>query len=359
MHASSQHQSNLIISALTKVHLRSIVLFISCLLSYCSLAFAAQDVYPNVDPNNAVKLSLKTLGISQIVQHPALDAVREGMLAYLKEEGYIEGTNLTIFYENAQGNISTSAQIASKLISSTIDVGVAISTPSAQTLFFAAEKQGSKIPIVYTAVSDPAAAKLESKTYPITGVLDVPDLEGLLELIHALLPSIKTLGILYNPSETNSASTVTYLKKLLQDHGIKIQAVTVNKTTDVSQAMHSLIGKVDALYFPQDNTVVAAIETVVHIANHTSPNLSGILPIFANDTALVKKGVLAAIGYDYADVGRATGRVVSQIFKGEDPQHIPLQHPEYLKTLINGELARKLSLKIPSTLQRSRVEVIN
>jgi putative ABC transport system substrate-binding protein len=336
-------------------YMQTIILLIAGLFSFSSLAFSEDFLTSEKNLN----LPQKTLGISQIVQHPALDAVREGLLTCLKEEGYVEGKNLNILYENAQGNIGISSQIASKLISSNIDVGVAISTPSAQTLFYAAERQGNKIPIVFSAVSDPATARLESNTYPITGVSDAPNLSALLELIHALLPNLKTLGLMYNPSEANSVSTITRLKALLHRHGIKVHEVTVNKTGDVAQAMHSLMGRVDALYFPQDNTVVAAIETVVNIAQHSSPALAVILPIFTNDTVLVKKGVLAAIGYDYTELGRATGHIVSRIFKGEDPTRITIQQPEHFKTVINGAIANQLGLKVPNSLQQSTVEVLN
>lgn len=301
----------------------------------------------------------KTIGISQIVEHPALDAVRLGVIQELKDQGFIEGKNLSIQYENAQGNIATASQIASKFLGEKLDLAVAISTPSAQTLFFAAQKQNHRTPIVFSAVSDPGAAKLISSTYPITGVTDAPNLDGLLEVINKLMPNLRILGLMYNPAEANSVSTITKLKKILKEQGIIVHEVTVNKTADVAQAMHSLIGKVDALYFPQDNTVVAAIETVVNIAQQSSPTLPVILPIFSSDPALMKRGILAAVGFDYYDLGQDTGKVVAKILQGTDPKKIPIENPSHLKAVINQTLAKQLGLTLPTKLQYSEVQFID
>lgn len=338
---------------------RFISLLFYCLLFFVSPTLSSAEVSVKPASSSPAPVTQKSIGISQIVEHPALDEVRSGMIQALKEEGFIEGKNLKVHYENAQGNISTSSQIAAKLLSAKLDLTVAISTPSAQTLFFAAQKQEHRVPIVFSAVSDPSAAKLISSTYPITGVTDTPNLEGLLELIHKMLPNLKTLGLMYNPAEANSVSTITKLKKLLQEQGIVAHEVTVNKTADVAQAMQSLIGKVDALYFPQDNTVVAAIETVVNIAQHSSPTLPVILPIFSNDPALIKRGVLAAVGFDYVDVGRETGKVVAKILQGTDAAAIPIHNPQDLKAVINKELAKKLGLTIPTSLEHSKIQFID
>ncbi len=322
------------------------------------IVFSSPNVFAE-DSSKAAMAMQKTIGISQIVEHPALDEVRLGLLEALKEEGFVEGKNLKVNYENAQGNISTSSQIASKLLGEDLNLAVAISTPSAQTLFFAASKQHRRIPIVFSAVSDPEAAKLVSSTYPITGVTDAPNLEGLLELIQKLLPNLKTLGLMYNPAEANSVSTITKLKKMLKERSISIHEVTVNKTSDVAQAMQSLIGKVDALYFPQDNTVVAAIETVANIAQHSSPTLPVILPIFSNDPALIKRGILAAVGFDYKDVGKETGKVVAKILLGANPNAIPIHNSQHLKVVVNQSLVNKLGLTVPTELQNAKVQLID
>ncbi len=310
-------------------------------------------------PLFAESLPSKTIGISQIVEHPALDAVREGMLKSLKEQGFEEGKNLTVLYENAQGNLITATQIASKLLQSHPDLVVGISTPSAQTLFYEARKYEKQIPIVFSAVSDPKAAKLGTDpTYPITGVTDTAHLEGLLELIQNMMPHLKTLGLMYNPAEANSTSTISRLKELLKARDIKFVEVTVNKTQDIAQATKSLIGKVDALYFPQDNTVVSAIQTVINVTTQPSQPLPVILPIFTSDPLLIKRGVLAAVGYDYWDVGKETGEVVAKILKGEAAQQIVIHNPKELKAAINASLAEKLGFSVPKKLEHATVHII-
>lgn len=302
----------------------------------------------------------KIIAITQIVEHPALDAVREGVLEKLKQKGYIEGQNLTLIYENAQGNMALTSQISNKILSEPLDIAVAISTPSAQSLLFTAVRMHKDLPIVYAAVTDPNAAKLipGNQHYPITGVTDAPNLEGVIEVMHIMLPNLKTLGVMYNPAETNSVSTVQALRVRLQKEGIAVREVTVNSTNDVGNATQSLVGKVDALYFPQDNTVVAAIEAVIKAANQSSARLPVILPIFTNDPVLVKKGVLAAVGYDYRDIGRETADIVVEILDGKNATEIPAKNPDNLKTVINKDLADKLGLTIPKNLKNSTIEVL-
>ncbi len=336
---------------------------LTLLLSVFSLLLAFSP-YHTTFADTQLSNTEKTVGITQIVEHPALDAVRLGIIAGLKTAGFEEGRNLKIVFENAQGNIGTASQIALKLLSIQPDVCVGISTPSAQTLYFAAQKQTKKIPIVFTAVSDYQAANLVQApinakgAVPLTGVTDAPNLEGLLELMNKLMPNIKTLGLLYTPSEINSVSTINRLKPLLEAQGIKPMEVTVTKTSEVAQAVQSLIGKVDALYFPQDNTVVSAIETISKIADHSSPTLPVILPIFSSDPDLMTKGILAAVGYDYTEVGRDTGAVVARILKGESALNIPITHPSHLKAAVNQRLAEKLNLVIPKTLNLSEIEIV-
>jgi putative ABC transport system substrate-binding protein len=296
-------------------------------------------------------VSQPIIAISQIVEHPALNAVREGLLEALAKQGFVEAKTLSVFYENAQGNISLSSQIATKMVSEEPNVMIGISTPSAQTLLYAAQRGNHPIPVVFTAVSDYKAANLEpgSLHYPITGISDAPDLEALLELMSAMMPKMQTLGVLYNPAEANSVSTVQKLKTSLESKGIKIQEVTVNTTIEVSEAMRSLMGHVDAFYFPQDNTIVSAIATIVQL----NPG-----PIFCNDPSLINQGVLGAVGYDYKEVGRETGELVVRILKGEDAAMIPVVHPKKLQSRVNATLAKKMGLNIPVYLKQSEIQIV-
>lgn len=289
----------------------------------------------------------KTIGITQIVEHPALDTVRFNLLESLKEQGFEEGKNLIVHYENAQGNLVIATQIASKLLSSPIDAIVTISTPSTQTVLYTAKRNRKKVPIIFTAVSDPIGSKLEPGEvhYPITGITDTSDLSALLKMMKTLLPHLKTIGLMYSPAESNSVSTINRFKPLLKEAGITIREVTVNSTSGIAQAMRSLVGKVDALYFPQDNIIVSAIKTVVNIASVSLANPKG-LPLFCSDPLLIDQGVLGAVGYDYGEVGRETGRVVAKILKGEDIKNLPIHSPAELKVVINEAVAQELQLNI-------------
>lgn len=345
-----------------------IVLILTSLLSLiiltCSLILSSK-VHANtaINPSPAPKkimASHKTIGISQIIEHSALDIVRQSMIDTLKQEGFIQGKNLTIYYENAHGNMVTATQIANQLLSKDLDVAVGISTPSTQALLQPAQKLGKNVPIVFTAVTDPKSAKLTPDTtnYPITGVTDVPNLEGLWEVLHTLMPNLKTLGVLYNPAEANSVSTLLQLKQRLKERGVTIIEASVNSTADVPQATKSLLGKIDALYFPQDNTVVAAMQSVITIANQSSPVLPIILPISSNDPNILK-GILAANGYDYKDVGHETGLMIARVLKGEPTSNIPIHSPAISKTIINETLVKKLGLVLPKTLANSKIEIVH
>ncbi len=315
---------------------------IVCLL--CLSLFSFFPAWGNtIDQANA-----KTIGISQMVEHPALDAVREGLFAALKKHGYEPDKNLKVYYENAQGNIVTSTQIATKLLSIPLDVIVGISTSSAQTVLYAAKRQNNTVPIVFAAVNDAKAAKLQpgESHYPISGITDTPNLEAIVRIMQKML-TVKKLGFLYNPSEPNSVSTLNSLKALVENKGIHLHAVAISSTKDVAQAMQSLIGKADALYLPQDNMVVSAIETVVNIANQPTSGPLGALPLFCNDPLLIERGVLAAVGFDYYEIGKETGEMVVKLLKGEKIKDLPMHNPATLKTVINSPLAEKLKLIIP------------
>jgi putative ABC transport system substrate-binding protein len=319
-------------------HLKKLIFLFALILGIPSLSYLQEKKLP-------------VIGISQIVQHPALDSALKGMLQILREQGYEKGKTLIVHYENAQGNVVTATQIATKLLSEPLDIAVGISTPSAQTLYFAALKQDKRPPIVFSVVSDPVGSKLGSeKDYPITGVTDAVQLKETLGVILKLMPHLKNLGVMYNPAEVNSNSTVTKLKAQLQAKGITLREATVNKTNDVMQAAKSLVGKVEAIYIPQDNTVVAAIESVSSAVT---------LPIFCSDPLLVKNGVLAGIGFDYSEIGKETGRIVARILQGESAAQIPFCTPKNLQAVINAPAAKRYGLTIPLAIDNVKIMLNN
>ena len=284
---------------------------------------------------------MKTVGITQIVDHPSLNAIHEGILEQLKNEDFIEGENLKIVFENAQGNPSIAAQIAQKFAGLPLDVVVPITTPSAQTV----AQHVKKTPIVFAAISDPVGAKLvPSFARPgryITGLADVPPLEEQLGFIQKCVPHLKALGVVYNPGEANSDSFLKKLRALVRRKNIQIIAVPAPKSVDVQTAARHLVGQVEAIFIGNDNTVVSGLEPLVKAC------LDAKIPLFVSDPDSVDRGALAAYAYDQREMGRQVGTIVAKILRGESPADIPVATPTGLETYVNAKTAQKLNINIP------------
>jgi len=282
--------------------------------------------------------------VTAIVQHPALDAARDGVKAALAEAGFKEGDNLKFVYQSAQGNPATAAQIARQFVGENPDVIVPISTPSAQAVVSATRD----IPVVFTAVSDPVGAQLvKSMEKPggnVTGISDMSPVAEHIKLIREIMPNIKKLGYLYNPGETNSVSLLKALKAAAAKDNIEIVESTATKSADVKSAAEALVGRADAMYIPTDNTVVSALESAVGVADESK------LPLFTADTDSVKRGALAALGFNYFDVGKQTGEVVVRILKGEKPGDIPVEIAKGTNLVVNLDAAKKMGVTIPQSV---------
>lgn len=291
--------------------------------------------------------------VTSIVEHPALNAVRDGSRDELAEHGYIVGKNLQWEFQTAQNDIGIASQIARKYVGDNPDVIVAIATPSAQAVVSAAR---GRIPVVFSAVTDPVGAKLlDSLEHPganVTGVSDKAPVERQLQLIRKLMPEAKTLGVPYNPGETNAVSQVETLKKLAPKFGFGIETAAAPKSSRVLIATRSLVGKVDAIYVPTDNTIASAAEAVVKVGQTAD------IPVFAADTNIVKRGAAAAIGFSYYNIGRQTGAVVAQILNGADPGSIPVQFIDKLQIHLNPASARKMGLAFPDSLVERAYKIV-
>jgi putative tryptophan/tyrosine transport system substrate-binding protein len=285
-----------------------------------------------------------TVAVTAIVEHPALDAARDGIKAALAEAGYVDGQNLKFVYESAQGNPATAAQIARKLVGEAPAVIVPISTPSAQAVVGATKD----IPVVFTAVTDPVGAKLvRDLKHPggnVTGMSDLSPIAKHLDLVKEILPAARTLGVIYNPGEANSLTLVDLLRKEAPARGLKILEAPAPKSADVLPAAQSLVGNVDAIYVPTDNTVVTALEAVVQVGRQNR------LPVIAGDTDSVPRGAIAALGFNYGDVGRQTGRIVARVLKGERPGEIPVEGVEITELFVNPAAAKAMGVTLPEAL---------
>lgn len=293
------------------------------------------------------------VSVTAIVDHPALDAARQGIVEELAAAGYVVGKNLRLDYQSAQGNTATAAQIARKFVGDRPDVIVAMSTPSAQTVVAATRE----IPIVFSAVTDPVAAKLvkswEATGGNVTGVSDLPLLDKHLALLRQALPAAKRIGVVYNPGEANSVAAIAQLKKLAQPAGLSVIEGAAPRTVDVASAAQSLVGKVDAIYAPTDNNVTSAFESLAKVADQ------GRVPLIAADPSLAARGAALGIGTNYHDLGRQSGQLVVRVLKGESPGSIASQVSPTLELLVNQAAARRQGLALSDALLKSATRVID
>lgn len=300
----------------------------------------------------ALAESVKSVAVTAIVEHPALDSARDGVLDALNEAGYNEGKNLKWQYQSAQGNTGTAAQIARKFIGDQADAIVTIGTPSAQ----AAVAGTKRIPIVFTAVTDPVQGQLtpswEASGTNVTGVSDVLELGKQMELVKQVVPEAKRIGIVYNPGEANSVAVVEALKEILPQYDLTLVEAAAPRSVDVGSAARSLVGKVDVIYTNTDNNVVSAYEALVKVGNDMQ------IPLIASDTDSVKRGAIAALGVNYHDLGLQTGRIVVRILEGEKPGDIKPQTSENIQLFINLAAAEKQGVTLSEDLIESATEVI-
>lgn len=293
-----------------------------------------------------------TVATTAIIEHPVIDTIRDGIRDELVARGYVLGKDLSITYENAQGSTVTAAQIARKLVGATPDVIVPITTPSAQAVVAATDK----IPVVFSAITDPVGAKLvASMRRPganVTGTTDLSPIKQHLELIRKVTPKARKIGVIYNPGEANSVSLI----RLIREHGpaldLTIVEATAPKSAEVLSAARSLVGRVDAIYLPTDNTVISVIEAVIKVG------VDNQIPVFAGDADSVPRGAIAALGFNYYDVGRQTGAMVHRVLQGEAPGDMPVQLPAKLELHINPAMAKKMGVAIPGDIYNATDKVV-
>jgi len=293
-----------------------------------------------------------TVAVTAIVEHPALDATRDGVKEALAEAGFKEGENLKFIYESAQGNAATAAQIARQFVGDNPDVIVPISTPSAQAVVSATRD----IPVVFTAVSDPVGAQLvknfEKPGGNVTGLSDMSPVADHVALIKEILPNAKTIGYLYNSGEINSVSLLAALKEAAGKAGLTVVESTATRSADVQGATRALVGRADIIYVPTDNTIVSALEGAVAVAEENK------IPLFTADTDSVNRGAVAALGFNYHDVGKQTGAVVARILNGEKPGDIPVKIAAGTDLVVNLVAAKKMGVELPQSVVDRATKVI-
>lgn len=296
-----------------------------------------------------------SISVNQFVEHPALDAVLQGLQDYLEDNG----VDVAFSVHNAQANMPTAGQIAKQMIGEKADLLVAIATPSAQACAQALQKAPADLqrPLLFTAVTDPVAAglvdDLEEPGGNITGVSDLLPVRKHLEMVLRFKPGIKRLGVIYNAGEANSKATVARIKKLSTEMGFEVIEATAARTADVYQAAKSLPGRVDAVFIPTDNTIISALESVLTVGVQSKT------PVFAADVNSVERGAVAAMGFDYYKHGYQTGAMAQRILQGASPATIAVEFQQELQLQINTKYSKMMGVTAPQELLDEAARVYN
>lgn len=288
------------------------------------------------------------VGIVQLVEHGALDAANRGFIDGLASKGFKENENVKFDQQNAQADQSNLQNIGQRFINNKVDLICAIATPAAQTV----ANMTKDIPIVATAVTDYEEAKLVvSSQEPkgnVTGTTDMNPVDQQVDLMLAIAPDTKTIGVVYCSSEVNSQMQVRMMKTYAESKGIEVIETTVSTVNDIQQAVQSLIGKVQVIYAPTDNVIASAIPTLISVTDPAK------IPVICGEANMVKAGALATIGVDYYKLGFQTGEMAADILSGKaKPEMMPIQSLKEMQVTVNEAAAEKLGVKIPESLLKN------
>ena len=295
-----------------------------------------------------------TIGVAQYAVHGSLDNCREGFLKGLAEEGFVEGENLEVIYENANGDGSLSGQIITNFVSNDVDMVCAIATPIAQSAYSVTKR--TDIPVIYTAVTDPVLAELATEDQMpvgnITGTSDKLPVSEQLAMIREILPEAKTVGILYSTNEVNSQAAIEEYKKAAPEFGLEIVESGISTSADIPLAAEQLAAKVDCISNLTDNNVVSSLPVILEAASKND------IPVFGSEIEQVKKGCLAAMGLDYISLGEQTGRMAARVLKGEKKaSEMPYELIEGAAFYGNTKAAEDLGIELPESLTSSAAEL--
>lgn len=278
-----------------------------------------------------------SIGITQIVEHPALDAAKKGFEEVLKASEF--GPKIVFEEKSAQGDMAVAQTIAEEFVNSKKNMILAIATPTAQATYNATKD----IPILITAVTDPKAAGLTGSN--ITGTSDATPIDKQFNLLKTLIPNAKTIGIIYNIGEQNSEIQVKQAKDVAQKLGLKIETVGVSNINEISQGLDSLLDKVDVLYAPTDNLIASSMPLI------SEKSTAKKKAIIAGEKGMVEAGALATEGIDYYELGKQTGEMAIKVLKGEKPSNIEIKTLEKTELVINSKVLEALGIKISDEIK--------
>lgn len=289
--------------------------------------------------------AIPKVGVLQLMSHPALDQINQGIDDTLKKHGYIDGKNIKIEFQNAQNDQSNLRTISKQFVQDNVDVAVGIATPSVQSL----KNATNKIPIVMGAVTDPEGSGIISNNKKpggnITGVSDQAPLKAQLDLMKQVIPDLKTIGIIYTSSDASATSQMKKMKKLAQQAGIHVQVSSINSVNDIQQVASSLIEKSQTIYVPTDNTVASGMKLLTSIAAKQNK------AVFPAATTMVKDGGLATVGLSQYELGEETGEHVVRILQGkEKTATTPVTFMQKGHLMLNEKMAKKLNIQFSDSL---------
>ncbi len=285
------------------------------------------------------------IGIAQFANHPSLDNCRDGFLLGLKEAGFVEGENLQVDFQNANGDMGTAALIAASFVNNGMDLICAIATPMATTAVNTAD---GKIPVIFTAVSAPVEAGIAYLDRPFdgnaTGTSDLIPVRDQLKLIRELQPEATKIGLLYTVGEVNSQVQAGLYKEAASEFGFEIIESTVTTGADIPLALPALIEKVDCISMLTDNTVVQHLDLVLDQTDAKK------LPVYGSEIEQVKNGCVATVGIDYVQLGRQTGQMAARVLNGESADSIPFEVLNEFALYYSQEVLNNLGLSLPESL---------
>ncbi|WP_405111958.1 ABC transporter substrate-binding protein [Paenibacillus sp. FSL K6-1217] len=296
------------------------------------------------------------IAISQYVEHPSLDATREGFLAALKDAGIVEGENLKVDLQNAQADQANNLSIAQKIAGDKNDLVLGIATSAAQAVV----QNVKDTPILFAAVTDPVDAKivsdLEHPGGQVSGASDTnpESINRLMNFIATQFPKVKKLGLVINEGEPNAVVMADIAKAELDKHGIELVKAAITNTSEVKQAAESLVGRVDALYITLDNSVVSGVDSIIQTANDNK------LPFFSADRDTVEKGAFATVGFKYFDHGYQVGEMAVEVLKnGTSPGDMKVKMQEKLDVILNLKAAAAQGIEVTDAMKAEVADPAN
>jgi putative ABC transport system substrate-binding protein len=293
---------------------------------------------------------VKVIAIATLMSHPALDAVQENTKKELERAGYVEGKNVRYVIKNANGQVQLASSIANELAAQNPDLIIAITTPMAQAV-----TKVARCPVVFAAVTDPVGAgvvrSLDQGEPNVTGTSDAWPYEDQLKLIRKLSPTVKRLGVLYNPGEAASQYGIKEIRKYAPSQGFELVEGAASSTNDVYPVAQNLSAKSDALFLSSDNTVIGGVAAAVKVAIERK------LPLYVGDSGTVEKGGVAAVSVGYNELGTETGRLATRVLHGD--KNIPTVVAKGSEVYLNKKAAELMGVTIPQDILQQATKVFD